>query len=138
MFSKLCNKQGSDEDCPKGESCHGGTTCNLIDLLIKAETPDGLPTLKPTMPPREDQSNMRFCGESWDSAAASCSLGKSYYFSLQKWQLPCCLYLPVCCAYCFSKRRIVLMEIVRKAKFATVVQSVMLMISHINQLYLHL
>jgi len=65
---------GSDEDCPKGESCHGGTTCNLIDLLIKAETPDGLPTLKPTMPPREDQSNMRFCGESWDSAAASCSL----------------------------------------------------------------
>ena len=66
--------KGLDDDCPKGQTCHGGTTCNLIDLLIAAETPDG-PTLKPTMPPRNDNSNTQFCGESWDDADAKCSLG---------------------------------------------------------------
>jgi hypothetical protein len=46
---------GLSDDCPPGETCHGGTSCNIIDIVEQAKVPEG-PTLKPTMPPRSDPS----------------------------------------------------------------------------------
>lgn len=45
--------------------------------------------------------------------------------------------MPVAVHTCLSKKRIALMEIVRKVKFATVVQSAMLTISRMHQQYHH-
>jgi hypothetical protein len=120
--------KGLDEDCPEGQTCHGGTTCNLIDLLVKAEVPDG-PTLKPTMPPRDDLSNSQFCGESWDLADAACSLGEN--ISLESENVYNARLLtdvdsmfdPITST--FKKQHIARTVIVPKARSATVEQVVM-------------
>ena len=56
-------------------SSHGGMPCNLIDLLEKDQKGTE-PTPFPTPPPvsREDPSNQKFCGKSWDLARDNCSL----------------------------------------------------------------
>ena len=92
------------DECPKGQTCHGGINqCNMIDLLQK-EKNDGMPTPDPTPSPvsSDDPKNSKFvsticyvlfkdwekcsltniffsylytqCGKSWQLANDNCSL----------------------------------------------------------------
>jgi hypothetical protein len=69
---------GNSEDCPKGQSCHGGlpnTQCNIVDLWETLKNA-GKPSPSPTRPPynEDDPRNTKFCGKSWDEAESNCSL----------------------------------------------------------------
>ncbi|KAL7553435.1 hypothetical protein ACHAWF_016718 [Thalassiosira exigua] len=78
---------GLNEDCPKGQSCHGGIMqCNIfhlsmagyfkvLDLILQAEranTPSRDPTPAPIS--GDDPKNNKFCGASWTTATENCSL----------------------------------------------------------------
>ncbi|KAL7439549.1 hypothetical protein ACHAXM_006766 [Skeletonema potamos] len=69
---------GNSEDCPEGQSCHGGlpnSPCNIVDLWEKFKNA-GKPSPHPTMPPlsKDDLVNTKFCGASWALADSNCSL----------------------------------------------------------------
>lgn len=68
---------GNNEDCPKGQSCHGGlpNPCNIVDLWEKLKNA-GKPSPPPTRPPvnKDDPRNTKFCGRSWELAESNCSL----------------------------------------------------------------
>ena len=62
---------GSDDECPKGQTCHGGmnASCNYYDLKKKAFQPTKMPT--PTTMPSfspvdsEDARNFKFVSFHW-------------------------------------------------------------------------
>ena len=62
---------GSDDVCPKGQTCHGGmnASCNYYDLKKKAFQPTRMPT--PTTMPSfspvdsEDARNFKFVSFHW-------------------------------------------------------------------------
>eukprot|EP00986_Skeletonema_menzelii_P000462 scaffold132_cov119-Skeletonema_menzelii.AAC.5 len=69
---------GSSDDCPAGQSCHGGLPspeCNIVDIwerIKNANKPSPPPTRRPVF--EDDPTNTKFCGKSWDEAEANCSL----------------------------------------------------------------
>ncbi|KAL7452015.1 hypothetical protein ACHAWC_003762, partial [Mediolabrus comicus] len=69
---------GSSDECPKGQTCHGGLPspqCNIVDIYEKLKN-YGKPTARPQKLDlsKDDVRNTKFCGNSWDMAESNCSL----------------------------------------------------------------
>ena len=93
-------RSGSNDDCPQGQSCHGGLPCNIIDLMRRVRNASGS-TPFPTMPPvgRDHPSNQKFCGQTWSDAAETCSLETHCPSGYCQDGLECFESIPNCNAY---------------------------------------
>lgn len=64
---------GFSEECPDGQSCYGGLSCNVQDLLEEMEEAESESESKgPPRLDKHDPARSNFCGMSWGDANAKC------------------------------------------------------------------
>jgi len=66
---------GFSEECPDGQSCYGGLSCNVNDIMEELEEEEE--ANGPPVAPRIDKHSAKrhnFCGTTWGNANADCSM----------------------------------------------------------------
>ena len=85
-FHKCKNKQsvethcpgGFSEECPSGQACYGGLSCNIKDILETIEEAsggsDGETSEVANRIDKHSPKRHNFCGTSWGDANGKCSI----------------------------------------------------------------